>query len=351
MGRRHCGFHDIRPGGFDQYLNYLEKSYDYFNRDHITYQSSTGQCSYKPFLPGSSSSLRSGERMLTAKRDWGAVVSSIYYKNKQYPNLIKPDVNQLVANYSDVFWTAPRADILFWIDESGILPAGTLAKDLPWPTDAAGIQKYKDRCQARTHERLQPLYKAMAEKELRDLWTTFYTSAFELANAFNETLTFEVKDPALEKDGFAKSSYANNVLHLKTNGNYAFEDFICAERHGNSNQVFTCNVYHYITAGMPTELSIYPPGADIYTLVDQQVSFVADTPLTVISLPSKDGIIGTWKLFVGVDEKGNMLDPVERLGQNTIYTFDSDGTFTGTYHISEFPDTTFSGTYEIESFD
>ncbi len=273
-----------------KYWNHLERSYDHFNRYHITYQSSTGQCGYRINMPGRSSALRSGERMLTAKSDWGAVVSNIYDKNKNYPRLIKPNVDKLVASYSDVFWNAPRADILYWIDQSGILPAGTMAKDLPWPTTAAEVQRYKDRCRARTHDRLQPLYKAMAEKELRDLWTEFYTSAFALADEFNETIIFEVKDPALEEPGFAKSRYAKNVLHLKANGNYSFEDFICAERHNDSDRIFSCNVYHYITAGMPSELSIYPPGADIYTLMDESVPFTAETPLTVIYLEGKPPI-------------------------------------------------------------
>ena len=247
------------------YMNYLEKCYDYYNREHITYFAESGTCSYRLPLPGVSANLREGERRLTTKSDWGAVVSGIYASDKKYPDLIKPDVNALIASYSNVFWSVPRSDLCYWIDQNGILPEGTYAKDLPWPKDKAGQQLYKDRCRIRMNDRLQPLYQAMADKELADLWTQYYTAAFKMADQLNQTMYFEVVDPALTEPGFAKSSSANKVLALKTNGTYG-KDFYCNERYTDSNQVFSCTMYHYIKAGMPSQLMVFPEGADDYTI-------------------------------------------------------------------------------------
>lgn len=314
------------PEDIGVYLNYLERCYDYFNLQQATYMSSTGQCSYNIQLPGKRSNLRSGERFLTAKSDWGAVVSGIYYDDKKYPNLISSDVNKLLDSYSDVFWNVPRSDLLYWIDQSGLLPAGTYAKDLPWPTDPAEIQKYKDRCKIRNFDRLQPLFKAMAEKELRDLWMQYYAAAFQLADELNQTMVFEVNDPALKTTGFSKSKYANKVLYLNNNGLYG-NDFYCKERHTDSNQIFTCTVYHYITAGMPNELMIFPEGADQYTLADQIIPFTPDLPKTIIELPEK-------------------ISTIQFDNQETVYLKIPDMTYASVdqsftiYYSNDYPDST-----------
>ena len=213
------------------YTGYLEKSYDYFNREHITIFAESGTLSYRLPMQGVSANLRGGEQMLSSKSDWGRVVNGIYEKDKEYPNLIEDDVNSLIANYCDMFWNVPQSDMKYWIDEkSGILPEGTLADNLPWPKDKAEVQYYKDRCRIRMNDRLQPLYQAMADKELADLWSQYYTAAFKMADQLNRTMYFEVVDPALPEPGFAKSSSANEVLALKTNGKYG-KDFYCNERY------------------------------------------------------------------------------------------------------------------------
>ena len=330
-----------------EYISDIERIYDAFNREHITYLENENRCTYYLPLPGERKNFHPGERSMSTKKAWSVVVNNIHMANKEYPNLIQPKVNHLLGSYSDVFWNVPRSSILYWIDENNLAPKDKMAKDIEWP-DEATIENYKKRNIQRMHDRLHPLYKMMAEKQLADLWTDLYTTTFELAEELNQTMTIEVKDPLLKEPGFAKSIYTSKGLYLMNNGVYK-NDFYCKERHLDSDRVFTCNVYHYITADIPSELIILAAGEDIdtaleyekyqiegdYPGIEDRISFEADIPLTVIPLAEREVATGTIRLKPFLGGSGMKEEGLYKIVETSIenmgaIAIDGNGNFTGT---------------------
>lgn len=289
------------PEDITSYLDRTEEIAHQFTLRQAVYDLRTGQARYLAEVPGQTSRLSSGEIRLSSKAAWALALKSIYLQSKGEPQKIRERVDQLVRTVSGLFWGLYRRDpgtLYHWIDEeSGLLPASAIAsKDLPWPTSGvtAYIEKMVGREVIRLHDELQPVYNEMSEFEMDELRRKLLTSVLDLAETYNRTMTFELVDEGLKKPGFARSSLAEKDFVFDVPAGLTREFRITA-RPEDTNQVFTCNVYHYVMAGMPKELHMYPFAGD-FALRDAAFSFEPTLPVTRISLQ------GTPQVEVGVIE-------------------------------------------------
>lgn len=284
------------------YLNNLEKVYDEFTKRQAVYNLRTGEVRYLAAVPGQPQKKSPDEILLNSDAAWAHAMKSIYLQSKGEPQKIKARVDDLVRSVCNLFWSLYRRDpgtLYHWIDEeSGLFPASAIAqRDLPWPKPeetTAFIEKMLDREVIRTHDRLQAVYSEMSEFEVNRLRLNYEESVLELGRAYNQTMTFELVDEALKEVGFGRSSLADKTFRFPVQSSLS-DDFIITARPRDSNQVFTCTVYHYMMAGMPRELHMYPDEGD-FALRDAQFSFEPTLPITRISLQ------GTPQVEVGVIE-------------------------------------------------
>lgn len=289
------------PEDITSYLDRLEEVAHQFTLRQAVYDLRTGEARYLAEVPGQTSRLSSGEVRLNSKAAWALALKSIYLQSKGEPQKIKERVDQLVRTVSGLFWSLYRRDpgtLYHWIDEeSGLLPASAIAsKDLPWPTAgvSAYIEKMMGREVIRLHDELQPVYREMSEFEMAELRQKLLTSVLDLAETYNKTMTFELVDESLKEPGFGKSSLAEKDFVFDVPAGLT-EEFRITARPEDSNQVFTCNVYHYVKAGMPKELHMYPFAGD-FALRDAEFTFEPTLPVTRISLK------GTPQAEVGIIE-------------------------------------------------
>ena len=264
---------------------------------------------------------------MNTRTAWAKVIGEIRDQTEGDPGEMKRRVDAFVREYSNVFWHAAQGnhagDLRWYLDElitrhpDFSRHRSVRAAELPWPAEgapalvgpgarevvdpidswqtrrrAANAKTLQQRFIERTHLGLRAIYSRLAEETRQEMLQALYTEHLEMAEAFNEEIVFELKDPSLSTPGFAKSAYAEHVFLLRTNGNYQ-EDFFLRERHRDSDRVFVCNVYHYITAGMPDTLLVLPPGAGdaplghLHTMAQDIIRFTVQQPTTWITLPEK----------------------------------------------------------------
>ncbi|WP_313568911.1 zinc ribbon domain-containing protein [Acetoanaerobium noterae] len=304
------------PEDITSYLDDVERVYDYFSMEQVTYNFDTKSCGYIIPVPGKKIELRENEYMLSTQADWARVLSKIRKDNLESPHLIKEEVNKVVESYSSAFWRAYAKDmagVFYWIDGRALLRSNQLADTLEWPKTNEKLQKYAQRTIVRTHDRLQTVYNEMAKVENHQLGVKYTLAAMDLAESLNQTVYFEAIDPNLEKPGFAKSVHASKYFELESNG-FHQEDFVASERHQDSNIIFRCNLYHYILAGSPNQLAIYPfaPSETAMPVRDGYIGFNFSLPNTKIEFPSEiqqGEILGHWSIYSNYSNNGVFIPP------------------------------------------
>ena len=304
------------PEDITSYLDDVERVYDYFSMEQVTYNFDTKSCGYIIPVPGKKVKLRENEYMLSTQADWARVLSKIRKDNLESPHLIKEEVNKVVESYSSAFWRAYAKDmagVFYWIDGRALLRSNQLADTLEWPKTNEKLQKYAQRTIVRTHDRLQTVYNEMAKIENHQLGVKYTLAAMDLAESLNQTVYFEAIDPNLEKPGFAKSVHASKYFELESNG-FHQEDFVASERHQDSNIIFRCNIYHYILAGSPNQLAIYPfaPSETAMPVRDGYIGFSFTSPNTKIEFPSEiqqGEILGHWSIYSNYSNNGVFIPP------------------------------------------
>lgn len=278
------------PDDITTYRNKLEEVYNAFTQSQIIYNLRTADTRWAVASSNQAAPLSSDEIRLNSKAAWALAVKSIYLQSKGEPQKIKDRVDTLVQAVAGQFWSLYRKDaptLYHWIDQdSGLLSPSAIARlDLSWPTpsDAAEtISQLQAREKIRLHDCLQDIYAKMSEFEIDELRRQYLESVLDLADEYNKTMHFELVDENLKEPGFANSALSSKTFYIAAKGNLA-QDFKITQRPKDSNEVFTCNVYHYILAGMPTEVHMYPFDGD-FAVRDAEFSFEPQIPVTKVSL-------------------------------------------------------------------
>ena len=299
------------PEDITSYLNVTERCYDHFSMRQVTYNTDTGTCSYIIPLPGKSNKLSSNEFMLSTQADWARVLKRIQKENEDSPQLIKEEVDKVVESYSLAFWRAyydNNANLFSWLDQEKELLNGKLAITMDWPKSKDEVQKYVQRTIIRNHDRLQTVYKEMAKMENFQIGVQYVLAAKDLTEALNETIYFEAIDPTLEKPGFAKSTNSSKYIEIDSQG-FNVSDFVAAERYNDSNIIFRCNLYHYLMAGSPTQVAVYPfaPSDTAMPLRDEYLAFSYNSPTIKIEFPPEvedKEIYGHWSIYSTYSNNG-----------------------------------------------
>ena len=366
------------PEDITSYLDDVERVYDYFSMEQVTYNFDTKSCGYIIPVPGKKVKLRENEYMLSTQADWARVLSKIRKDNLESPHLIKEEVNKVVESYSSAFWRAYAKDmagVFYWIDGRALLRSNQLADTLEWPKTNEKLQKYAQRTIVRTHDRLQTVYNEMAKIENHQLGVKYTLAAMDLAESLNQTVYFEAIDPNIEKPGFAKSAHASKYFELESNG-FHQEDFVASERHEDSNVIFRCSMYHYLLAGSPTQLAVYPfaPSEGAMPIKDMSIGFSFKAPTTSIEFPSliqRGEILGHWHIYTNFSNGGYFIPPGldlteeeadalarehgatgEREKRDFNMIFYSDNTFHGEIRSADsILDSSFSGKYEAREYE
>lgn len=320
-----------RPVGLNEDIDIMEKVYR-LSTPHIVVYDPRNQRFQPWFDVQGRGGMPSGFLRMNERQAWVSIILQISEETRGNPGEIKRRMEALVKEYSDAFWAVYHSRhfpaLLEFIDTT-LIPfhrdfrgqQGIIARNLPWPrayqpglhgrdatpvtdefarrqatTRIANVQRFRERMVTRTHLELQPLYQRAAEELRRDMYLKLYQELLGIAELMNQEMVFELEDPALTRPGFARSAYAGHVFYLRTNGNYQ-QDFRLRERHRDSDRVFVCNLYHYLTAGMPEELYVLPPGTGgdsggyLHTQATHTVRFSPRQPVTTIALPEHDDIM------------------------------------------------------------
>lgn len=291
------------PGEWDEY------TYHYFNRNNMWFNTATFEVKNRKAQNSSAD----------IKLDIGgdgcaAAVAAIYKKHESDPKKLYSELEKFISSYTGAFWLQDRLTVDAYykemLHEHYFYEKTSAPGDYPYPgEDRMKICRYN--FENRLKGNLHPLLKEYAELSYLKLKEALLKEMNErYVPMLNEIITFEIVDPETGDGTFDRSEYANPADYQIMLGepvisgfNSGGLDYSTARDHTftagkDTNVVFRCSMYAYMSQGMPNTIEIdrLNDSSELMTF-----PFIAETPVTVINLGQRSETAGSLLFTEGPD--------------------------------------------------
>lgn len=325
------------------YEDSVEKAYNRFSEQCVTYINAENRCSFKlkvTDLRSANVYWQESEFPLGSESEWNVALKCIYNKYKQDPAKINQAVVKLVEDYASVFWRIPEKTRQQYIQDAALT-------DFKMPDEAAQ-QRYTRRLKGRLLAKLEPLFNKYYKLAMHDARIAAINTAMDIQDYLNQLVLFKID--VGDKTTFDKSSYKDYVIMFDNSNSELFDYWLCYTDK-NSNEVFRCTLFCYLLAGSPTKLKFYKTEKDFRGTAPPEFELEFKTELPVTTIPLSDDlkfedILGNWDMTVTVDGfKSDYMDQLvgqmegvsgmeDYLSQYKQAMGGMDGAHTGTMVIS-----------------